>query len=184
MLSYLSWQNSPIAISCKCIKNTQGHLICVTCMKNIIPWQVPIGKWKEVLLKETVANSKQCTRKVIVPLTPMAHAPLRHWILPLAHPHPEDPLDKQPVIALGSSCQCKLAFFLFFWAKLFPQSSQCLPEWKLHSKLHRTCAVLFKLTEQKSQIPKVWSDWLVSHPGWLLLHGLQELSGLILMILS
>jgi hypothetical protein len=50
--------------------------------------------------------------------------------------------------------------------------------------LHRTCAVLFKLTEQKSQIPKVWSDWLVSHPGWLLLHGLQELSGLILMILS
>lgn len=44
------------------LKTHKGILVCVSCLKNIIAWQAPIGKWKEVLLKETaVANSKQCT---------------------------------------------------------------------------------------------------------------------------
>lgn len=43
------------------LKTHKGILVCVSCLKNIIAWQAPIGKWKEVLLKETaVANSKRC----------------------------------------------------------------------------------------------------------------------------
>lgn len=43
------------------LKTHKGILVCVSCLKNIIAWQAPFGKWKEVLLKETaVANSKRC----------------------------------------------------------------------------------------------------------------------------
>lgn len=44
------------------LKTHKGILVCVSCMKNNIAWQAPLGNGKEVLLKETaVANSEQCT---------------------------------------------------------------------------------------------------------------------------
>lgn len=172
----LSWQNSPIVINCKCIKTSQGHFsMCIVPEKYYCltgsNWQVKRG------FIEGNSSSKQRAvhRKVIVPLILKAHVHLRGSLLPLPYPHPEDPLDKQPRrLSLGSSCQCTLAFFPFFWAKLSPQSSWRLPEWKLSKSSLLNCITGradLQTDRTKSQIPKVWSEWLLSCTGWLPLNG-------------
>lgn len=86
-------------------------------------------------------------------------------------------------LSLGSSCQCKLAFVLFLWAKLYPQSSQSFSwlkaflkkkknERKLHCKLHhmstsvqidRTKEVCWGRRGGGRQIPKISSEFLPFH---------------------